>query len=103
MGKKTLDAVEILKRRTLKNPRVRALYEAEKLNLQVALTIRRARETAGLTQGELARRVGTTQSVISRLEDADYEGHTFRILERIATALGQQVVIDLRPESQRAA
>jgi predicted transcriptional regulator len=41
----------------------------------------------------LAERIGTKQSVISRLEDADYEGHSLTMLQRIATALGQCVEI----------
>lgn len=97
MKRKTADAVAILKRRTAKDPKLTALYEEEKINLQAALAIRQAREAAGLTQGRLAEKIGTTQSVISRLEDADYEGHTLKMLERIAEVLDQRVVIHLEP------
>jgi transcriptional regulator with XRE-family HTH domain len=45
------------------------------------------RTKAGLTQQELAARVGTTRSAISRLEDADYNGHLPSMLKRIAEAL----------------
>jgi transcriptional regulator with XRE-family HTH domain len=48
---------------------------------------------AGLTQGELAKLIGTTASVISRLEDADYEGHSLAMLRRIAAALNKRVEI----------
>jgi predicted transcriptional regulator len=41
----------------------------------------------------LARRVGTTQSVISRLEDAGYEGHSLAMLNRIAAAMERRVEI----------
>ena len=97
MKRKMTDAVEILKRRSAKDPKLQELYEEEKINLQAALAIRRAREAAGLTQGQLAEKIGTTQSVISRLEDADYEGHTLKMLERIAEVLDQRVVIHLEP------
>ncbi|HTP41503.1 MAG TPA: helix-turn-helix transcriptional regulator [Nitrospiria bacterium] len=97
MKRKTSDAVAILKRRTAKDPKLKALYEEEKINLQAALAIRQAREAAGLTQGQLAGKIGTTQSVISRLEDAEYEGHTLKMLERIAEVLDQRVVIHLEP------
>ena len=97
MKRKTTDAVEILKRRTAKDPKLQELYEEEKINLQAALAIRQARETAGLTQGQLAEKIRTTQSVISRLEDAEYEGHTLKMLEKIAEALDQRVVIHLEP------
>ena len=46
------------------------------------------REDAGLTQAELAKKVGTTQSVIARLEDAEYAGHSLRMLKRVATVCG---------------
>ncbi|HKA55635.1 MAG TPA: helix-turn-helix domain-containing protein [Candidatus Binatia bacterium] len=50
-----------------------------------------ARTKAGLTQKQLATRLGTTQSVISRLESADYEGHSLGMLLRIAESLGQKL------------
>jgi ribosome-binding protein aMBF1 (putative translation factor) len=100
MKRKTTDAVEILKRRTTKDPELKELYEEEKINLQAALAIRRARETAGLTQGQLAEKIGTTQSVISRLEDAEYEGHTLKMLERIAEVLDQRVIIHLEAKTK---
>jgi transcriptional regulator with XRE-family HTH domain len=64
------------------------------------------RTEAGLTQKELADLVGTTQSVISRLEDADYEGHSLFMLRRIATALKQRLLVlmtaeDREPEALR--
>jgi ribosome-binding protein aMBF1 (putative translation factor) len=101
MRGKTSDVVEILRRRTLKDPKLQELYEEEKINFQTALAIRSAREAAGLTQAQLARKIGTTQSVISRLEDADYEGHTLKMLERIAEVLNQRVVIHLEPVDSR--
>jgi transcriptional regulator with XRE-family HTH domain len=55
----------------------------------VAQLIYAARTKAGLSQAQLAERIGTRQSVISRLEDADYDGHSLSMLQRIAAALGQ--------------
>ncbi len=52
---------------------------------------------AGLTQTELAKLVGSKQPVIARLEDADYEGHSLTMLQRIAIALNQKVEIHLVP------
>ncbi|MBX3028404.1 XRE family transcriptional regulator [bacterium] len=51
------------------------------------------RPRAKLTQKELAARVGTTASVISRLEDDDCEGHSLAMLRRIASALNKRVDI----------
>ena len=56
--------------------------------VDLALLVREMREDAGLTQTELARKVGTTQSVIARLEDAEYTGHSLTMLERIAVVCG---------------
>lgn len=68
-------------------------YEAELANADVARKIYDLRTKAGLTQGELAKLVGTSTSAISRLEDADYEGHSLAMLRRIATALNKRVEI----------
>jgi transcriptional regulator with XRE-family HTH domain len=56
--------------------------------IDLALLVREMREDAGFTQTELAKRVRTTQSVIARLEDAEYAGHSLTMLERIAAACG---------------
>jgi transcriptional regulator with XRE-family HTH domain len=69
----------------------------------IGQVIYRARTRAGLTQQELAELVGTTQSVISRLEDADYHGHSVAMLRRIAEALGQRLEIRFVPGKPRAA
>ncbi len=55
------------------------------------------RAAAALTQTRLARLIGTTASVICRLEDADYEGHSLVMLRRIAAALNQRVEIRFVP------
>jgi len=52
-----------------------------------------ARVKAKLTQKQLADLIDTDQAVISRLEDADYEGHSLTMLRRIAHALGKRLDI----------
>jgi ribosome-binding protein aMBF1 (putative translation factor) len=91
--KKTTDAVAILDRMAGDSPELRRLTEEARVNAAVAQLIYEARNKAGLSQAELADRLGTKQSVISRLEDADYEGHSLSMLQRIAAALGQCVEI----------
>jgi ribosome-binding protein aMBF1 (putative translation factor) len=68
-------------------------FEEELLNSRIASQIHDLRTKAGLTQSELAERVGTTASVICRLEDADYEGHSLSMLRRIAEAVDKQIEI----------
>ncbi len=93
--RRTNSAKRILDGITGADPEVREAIETQKLNSTVAEMILAAREKAGLTQGQLAKMVGTTQSVISRLEDADYDGHSLSMLRRIAEALNQRVEVRL--------
>src|SRR5262249_1666034 len=81
-------------------PDMQALLERERENAEVAQKVYDLRIAAGLTQRELARRVGTTPSVISRLEDADYNGHSLTMLRRIAAAVGKRVEIQFVPSSE---
>lgn len=84
----------ILHRRYVKDDPIReSRLEAERVNAQVARMIYDQRTQAGLSQKELAELIGTTQSVISRLEDADYEGHSLPMLSRIASALDQKLTV----------
>ena len=59
------------------------------------MLIYQARTEAGLTQADLAKLVGTAQPNIARLEDADYEGHSLSMLQRIAEALGKRIEIQM--------
>ncbi len=92
------DALEILHRRFYrgKPTRLKGLEDA-RANEEIARKIQQLRTAAGLTQTQLAKFVGTTASVICRLEDADYEGHSLGMLRRIASALNQRVEIRFIP------
>lgn len=93
-----MDALAYLKDRYIgDDPERVASYEAALANAQVASAIHRLRTEAGLTRRELAARVGTTASVICRLEDAEYEGHSLSMLRRVAAALGRRVEIRFPP------
>ena len=96
--KVTTDALEIIYKRFFEGKPNR-LAELEKLRADdaVARKIVEVRTKADLTQRELAKLVGTTASVICRLEDADYEGHSLAMLNRIATALHRRVEIRFVP------
>jgi DNA-binding XRE family transcriptional regulator len=63
--------------------------EAEKLSIGEHLT--QLRLKAGLTQAEVARRVGTTASAISRYESAKYDRYEYSTLKKIAAACGGEV------------
>ena len=93
-----MDAVEILHRRLYekKPERIAGLKEA-RASAEGGRKIVALRTQAGLSQRVLAKLVGTTASVICRLEDADYEGHSLAMLRRIAGALNQRVEIRFVP------
>jgi len=94
----TSDAVEILHRRYYQGRQDRlAVLEEARANDSVARKLTGLRLQAGLTQRQLAKLVGTTASVICRLEDADYEGHSLAMLNRIAAVLKQRVEIRFVP------
>ncbi len=103
--KPTTDAVEILHRRYYEgNPERLAELEKARAEDAVARKIYELRTEAGLSQRKLAQLVGTTASVICRLEDADYEGHSLSMLNRIAAAVGKRVKITFVPiEGEQAA
>ncbi len=92
--KSTSAALEYAHRRFFagKPERLVELEEA-RASAEVARKVYDLRSKAKLTQKELAKRVGTTASVISRLEDDDYQGHSLVMLRRIATALNKRVEI----------
>ena len=75
-------------------------YEQALVDTEVASLIFDLRTKAGLSQRAMARKVGTTASVICRLEDADYEGHSLAMLRRIAAALDQRVEIRFVPATK---
>ena len=94
---KTKDALKIIEKMTRTDPELQEMVNFATINAEVAQLIYEARTNAGLTQKELADLIGTKQPVIARLEDADYEGHSLSMLQKIATALHWRIHIDLVP------
>ena len=102
-SKPASDAVEIVHRRFYagRPSRLKKLEES-RANEEIARKIHELRTAAGLTQTQLAKLIGTTASVICRLEDADYEGHSLAMLRRIGGALNQRVEIRFVPMRRSA-
>jgi transcriptional regulator with XRE-family HTH domain len=93
-NEKTTSAVKILHSRYLKNqPERETSINEERINARVAQIIYDMRQDAGLSQKQLAELIGTTQSVISRLENSDYEGHSLSMLEKISKVLKRKIYI----------
>jgi len=97
----TSKAIQFLHDRYIGNdPERLASLEGEWVNAEIARQLYDLRTAAGLTQRQLAQRVGTTASVICQLEDAEYEGHSLTMLRRIARAFGKRVEIRFVTENQ---
>ena len=80
------------------NPEYLAAYEALEKEFALAHALIEARVHAGLTQEEVARRMGTTQAVIARLEGGRVRPST-RTLDRFARATGTRLKISFEPEA----
>jgi ribosome-binding protein aMBF1 (putative translation factor) len=80
---------EKLKARLLANPKVRAEYDALALEFEISAELIKARLRAGLSQAELAERMGTSQSTIARLESGQTLPSTKTLL-RFAKATGSK-------------
>jgi ribosome-binding protein aMBF1 (putative translation factor) len=73
-------------------------YAEARLAADVGERVHAARQAAGLSQRELARRMGTSQAAIDRLESGGV-GATLTTLQRVATALDLEINIELRPSA----
>src|SRR5215469_8425683 len=93
---RTKNALKILEKVTGKDPALRE----EIANAQM---IHDSRTKAGLSQRQLADLIGSKQPVIARLEDADYEGHSLTMLQRIAGALGHRLEVRFIPLTKHGA
>ena len=98
--KKTKDALDVVERMIGDDAELRSDVERETVNSRVASHIFAARKRAGLTQKQLGELIGTTQTAIARLENADYEGHSLSVLIRIAEALNNRLEIALIPRDE---
>ncbi len=70
----------------LEDKKFRDKFERQYKNLIVSERIAELRHKAHLTQEELAKRVHTTKSAISRYESNDYKGYSISLLQKIASA-----------------
>ena len=80
-------------RAQLKNRAFQKAYERETKKLEIAYKILQARKRARLTQQELEKKIGTTQSVIARIEQGE-QNMTIENLERIASALNRNLEVE---------
>lgn len=86
---------EAIKQERQASVRRRASYRGAKEAFEIAERVRHARERCGMTQAELAARIGSSQPALARLE-AGGVTPSLDTLRRIAGALGLELVVDLR-------
>ena len=91
--------------RLLGNPKTRALYEQEAAKKELWLQLVEARQAAGLTQAQLAERIGVSQAQVARIEQRGYDSYTLKTLKRYVDALGDGFSMDVQlrvPPRRRA-
>jgi DNA-binding XRE family transcriptional regulator len=91
---RTRNFADVIRTKMAASPELAEAIENESFNADIAEKVYELRKEAKLTQKQLAELIGTQQSVISRIEDADYDGHSLSILRRIARALGKKLLIE---------
>lgn len=87
----------------MKSPWFAAAFHKELSRNRLADQISALREKRGWTQAELARKVGTTQSGIARLENPNYQNYSLKILEKVAIALNARLIVGLEEIRNNAA
>jgi transcriptional regulator with XRE-family HTH domain len=95
----TRDFADVLRSRLANDSALHCAVDKARFSADVAQQIYDARTNANLTQKELAELAETHQSVIARLEDADYSGHSLTTLWKIAWALNSRLSISFEPRT----
>ena len=80
----------------LADPESRRIYEEEAAKMDLWLQLVDARQAAGLTQTEMAKRMGVSQSQVARIEKRGYYAYTLNTLRRYVNALGQAFSLEVK-------
>lgn len=89
----------------LADPERRVIYEEEAAKSELWLQLIEARQVAGLTQQQMAQRMGVSQAQVARIEKRGYDAYTLNTLRRYVTALGDGFSLEVRvhvPEARAA-
>lgn len=90
-----------LRDEVLASPEAKAAYDQARRDYELGVQVRTLREGAGMSQAELARRMGTSQPAVARLE-AGGGSPKLETLEKAAAALGARLVISFEKTKLRA-
>src|SRR5438094_3053987 len=80
----------------------RRLYEHEAAKKELWLQLVEARQDAGLSQTEVAKRLGVSQAQVARIEKRGYDAYTVNTLRRYVQALGDEFSLEVRVRRQPA-
>lgn len=80
------------------DPESRRIYEEEAAKMELWLQLVEARRKAGLTQQELAQRLGVSQAQVARMEKRGYDAYTLTSLRRYVNALGKGFLLKVTIE-----
>jgi HTH-type transcriptional regulator/antitoxin HipB len=89
------DVDAMIRAREARSPGFKAMVDGEMAELRVGLIVKDLRQKSGMTQEELAHRIKTTKSAVSRLENST-GGVRLDTLEKVAHAFGKELVIEFR-------
>jgi len=78
------------------NPDFQAIYEEEAAKSALWLQLVQARLAAGLTQKQVAERLGVSQAQVARIEKEDYDAYTLTTLRKYVAALGEGFSLEVR-------
>jgi transcriptional regulator with XRE-family HTH domain len=92
--RRTKNFADVIRAKMAASSELADAIERQSFNADIAQKVHDLRTDAGLTQKQLADLIETQQSVISRIEDADYDGHSLNMLKRIATALKRNLRVE---------
>lgn len=89
-------AFETWRRELRENPEYQRIYAEEAAKGERWLQLVEARQAAGLTQAELAARLGVSQAQVSRIEKWGYDAYTLNTLRRYVQALGGDFRLEVK-------
>jgi predicted transcriptional regulator len=100
--KKTMDGSDILYDLYVRgDPEAEARVNEERRKIRLISELRELRERNGLSQADLARKLGMTSAEIAELEDPDSETHPLEALQRIISALGMELELKIVKKQRR--
>ena len=87
---------EIWREEQLADPQTRRVFEEEAARMDLWLQLVEARTAAGLTQAQLAKKIGVSQAQVARIEKAGYDSYTLNTLRKYVAALGKGFQVEVR-------